>query len=359
MLAICISHAMAKDVKFVIWGQAIQNATFATTLLDLEADSTFMLTSESFGNATSSKTWLVPSSKHNSTATTYSSHVVESETTSSFVQVIILDESLFVSADNCDNITTVCPSLDAIQARDDQLRWLNETLANSPAQWLFVAGDRPLCYTDHNGPYDYVQSTLVPLLEAHHVDAYFGLTDFVSQVLRHPFGPSHPLVEYTYASAAPIHYMDMIPTCNPVFRAPAGNATYTQHLLSESKMDVTIFNSDGIPIYHTSQDRQRKSFETHSDGAGYVPWLAVAAVGFTITVATFYGLKFKGKRFDSEYASPSICCWYWNNRRLSKHTSGVASMAQVQATSVNASEDEFSISSDEEEEVEIRDGQAI
>ncbi|KAF0742126.1 hypothetical protein Ae201684_002798 [Aphanomyces euteiches] len=275
------------------------------------------------------------------------------------VQVIILDESLFVSADNCDNITTVCPSLDAIQACDDQLRWLNETLANSPAQWLFVAGDRPLCYTDHNGPYDYVQSTLVPLLEAHHVDAYFGLTDFVSQVLRHPFGPSHPLVEYTYASAAPIHYMDMIPTCNPVFRAPAGNATYTQHLLSESKMDVTIFNSDGIPIYHTSQDRQRKSFETHSDGAGYVPWLAVAAVGFTITVATFYGLKFKGKRFDSEYASPSICCWYWNNRRLSKHTSGVASMAQVQATSVNASEDEFSISSDEEEEVEIRDGQAI
>ncbi|RHY14885.1 hypothetical protein DYB25_007455 [Aphanomyces astaci] len=87
---------------------------------------------------------------------------------------------------------------------------LNSTLSQSQAQWLFVVGQRPLCYRDRKGLYQNMHATLVPLFTAYQVDAYFGMDDLVSQVVHLPVGSSPFFTSYTYGAATSMPYMDML-----------------------------------------------------------------------------------------------------------------------------------------------------
>ncbi|ETV88666.1 hypothetical protein H257_00198 [Aphanomyces astaci] len=253
--------------------------------------------------------WLIPpgdSTPSNDTTSKYKSFDLNRDSgdnTQVFVQVIILDESQLIPNSNCSNATSSCDWATSDASVTDQLTWLNSTLSQSQAQWLFVVGQRPLCYRDRKGLYQNMHATLLPLFTAYQVDAYFGMDDLVSQVVHLPVGSSPFFTSYTYGAATSMPYMDMLASCESVYRVPAGNTTYTTHELSMNTMDVTMFNSQGGVVYRTMQTRLRKQFEGKGSVGPpeFVPWLTGGAVILTVVVAIVYGLKFKGKRIDYRY----------------------------------------------------------
>ncbi|KAF0711815.1 Aste57867_5073 [Aphanomyces stellatus] len=279
--------------------------------------------------------WPIPSGPSTvfdgSVAPSYVNHVVASPTdgggSKPFVEVVVLDESLLVSIglvrrydvdfttsclDQCQaaNTSTACPTADA---QTKQLNWLNETLRQSHASWLFVVGQRPLCLTDHGGPYDYIHDTLASVLRQHQVDAYFATTDVMPQVKRVGGGDaSHPSTFYQYSFASvstALPSMDTRIMCESVMpnATAATTGVYSQHVVTMKSMDVTLFDSLGHVLFQTTHPRRRKAFEDESSDA-YIPWVASAAVLFTATVAIVYGLKFKGKNIDYSYDRSSWCC---------------------------------------------------
>ncbi|ETW09109.1 hypothetical protein H310_01559 [Aphanomyces invadans] len=253
--------------------------------------------------------WVIPTSELtttlNESAPRYTSYEVMSDDTdpaSLLAQVVVLDESqLFLSISNCTNGTSLCDSIAPRQT--EQMIWLNETLSKNQAPWLFVVGQFPLCYRDRKGHYQNLHAILVPLFTAFQVDAYFGMNDLVSQVVRLHVDTSNDFVSYTYGAASIMPYMDMLSSCESSFRVPAGNTTITKHAVSRNSMEVTMYDSQGGVIFRTGQTRLRKKFEVKGSvgPAEYIPWLTGAAVVLTIGVAVLYGLKFKGKRIDYRY----------------------------------------------------------
>ncbi|RHY32930.1 hypothetical protein DYB32_002103 [Aphanomyces invadans] len=210
--------------------------------------------------------WVIPTSELtttlNESAPRYTSYEVMSDDTdpaSLLAQVVVLDESqLFLSK--------------------ERIR-LNETLSKNQAPWLFVVGQFPLCYRDRKGHYQNLHAMLVPLFTAFQVDAYFGMNDLVSQIVRLHVDTSNDFVSYTYGAASIMPYMDMLSSvrhhdeatntnqlthsvqCESSFRVPAGNTTITKHAVSRNSMEVTMYDSQGGVIFRTGQTRLRKKFE--------------------------------------------------------------------------------------------------
>lgn len=59
-------------------------------------------------------------------------------------------------------------------AADAQYAWLNQTLAASTADFLFVSGHFPVWSVCEHGPTGSLVTTLKPILEQHKVSAYFS-----------------------------------------------------------------------------------------------------------------------------------------------------------------------------------------
>jgi len=56
----------------------------------------------------------------------------------------------------------------------EQLRWIEDQLQNSTAQYIFVAGHYPIYSTGEHGPFECLGRNLDPLLRKYNVNAYFS-----------------------------------------------------------------------------------------------------------------------------------------------------------------------------------------
>ena len=116
--------------------------------------------------------WRLPSRCHSFTVR------IDAQTTAEF---FIMDTSPFVGAYRAE--LKYKGVLD--QRPGDQIKWLEDGLAKSTAQWKFVAGHHPIysCSKKH-GDTDELIRDLNPLLEKYHVQAYFNGHEHDMQHLR-------------------------------------------------------------------------------------------------------------------------------------------------------------------------------
>ena len=136
---------------------------------------------------------------------------------------------------------------------DDQLVWLDRTLANSEAQWKIVVGHHPIYvgsvrYSDN----ERLVERLVPLMERHGVQAYFAGHDHNLQHHR-PDGSS---VDY-FVSGAGSLTREVVETPNTLFalRTPGFMAVS----MSPTTMKVQAFDEDEALVYAADVPLRRGS----------------------------------------------------------------------------------------------------
>ncbi|KAJ1476210.1 Metallo-dependent phosphatase-like protein [Baffinella frigidus] len=134
----------------------------------------------------------------------------------------------------------------------DQLRWLEETLAASTADFLIVAGHYPILSGGEHGSTPSLQTTVKPLLEKYGVDAYLAGHDHTLQHLESNGvqyyvsgggalrGAVKPLPETLFAAVAPGFTLHQVDCADPTWQgAAAGACTLT----------TTFFDAATRPLY--------------------------------------------------------------------------------------------------------------
>ena len=134
---------------------------------------------------------------------------------------------------------------------EDQLAWLEETLAASDAPWKVVVGHHPIYvgsvrYNDNPRLID----LLVPVFERYGVQAYFAGHDHNLQHHR----PPDSTVDY-FVSGAGSLTREVIETPNTLFalRVPGFMAVS----MTADDMAVHAFDEDGALVYHADVPRRR------------------------------------------------------------------------------------------------------
>ena len=136
---------------------------------------------------------------------------------------------------------------------DDQLEWLDETLAESDADWKIVVGHHPIyvgstSYSDNQR----LVERLVPIYERHGVQAYFAGHDHNLQHHR----PDGSTVDY-FVSGAGSLLRDVIETPNTLFALRA--AGFMAVSITGPIMEVRAFDEDGQLVYRSNVPFRRGS----------------------------------------------------------------------------------------------------
>jgi len=134
---------------------------------------------------------------------------------------------------------------------DEQLTWFTETLANSTADWLFVAGHYPVYSGGEHGNNQYLLDVIKPLLEQYQVDAYFNGHDHSLQHLQ------DSTVHY-YVSGAGAKTGTYTPIDQSVFGTTSSG--FMLHSLTSSAMTVSFIGRNGDLLYNFVQPRQRNMY---------------------------------------------------------------------------------------------------
>ena len=136
--------------------------------------------------------------------------------------------------------------------RLEQYAWINATLANSTADWLFVVGHYPVYSSGEHGNTEDLDINLLPMLREHAVDIYFCGHDHTLQHLQESENSTQYFVSGNGAkrgSISPIP-QQLFGVVDPGFML---HSIQHRDLLRTSVMDMT-----GKIIYHYQQTRLPK-----------------------------------------------------------------------------------------------------
>lgn len=112
--------------------------------------------------------------------------VIQIPGSSSTIQLVLIDTTLLC----CGNQK----NLKKLPKQEDQLRWIEETLQQSTADYLIVAGHHPILSAGIHGDTPYLISKLKPLLEENDVTAYLSGHDHNLQHLKEEHSNVHYIV---------------------------------------------------------------------------------------------------------------------------------------------------------------------
>jgi len=144
--------------------------------------------------------------------------------------------------------------------RDSQLPWIETTLKNSAANWIFVAGHYPIYSTGPHGSSKCLELILEPLLIKYRVAAYFAGHDHGLQHLKQDNSP----VDYYVVGAA--HETTLQDTnvvkfskfAWPITSNPSpNNGGFAFVEVADKRMEMTYFDDSGHILYKTSKPNPR------------------------------------------------------------------------------------------------------
>ena len=161
------------------------------------------------------------------------------------VQMVFID-TVFLSGD--DNVTYP-------EQRAAQYAWINETLANSTAEWLFVIGHYPVYSSGEHGNTADLVANLLPMLKAYDVDVYLCGHDHTLQHLQDSANATQYFVSGNGAKRGDITPIPQqkFGVVDPGFMLHAVHGT--------EAMSTQVVDMTGKTIYHYTQRRLPKRHE--------------------------------------------------------------------------------------------------
>ena len=135
---------------------------------------------------------------------------------------------------------------------DEQLDWIDTTLADSGAAWKIVLGHHPVHAgtTKETREREDLQRRLQPLLDTHGVDASFGGHIHNFQHIRVPGSD----VEYFVNTSASLT-REVVPYEGALFGSP--DPGFSLCSLSETELITTFVNLDGEIVYQHTRTKRR------------------------------------------------------------------------------------------------------
>jgi len=146
------------------------------------------------------------------------------------------------------------------RTRDSQLLWIENTLQNSAANWIFVAGHYPVYSTGPHGSTQCLELILEPLLIKYKVAAYFAGHDHGLQHLKQ----NNSLIDYYVIGAAhettlqDSNFIEFSKFAWPVASNPSpNNGGFAFVDVDDKRMEITYFDDIGHILYKTSKTNPR------------------------------------------------------------------------------------------------------
>jgi acid phosphatase len=132
-----------------------------------------------------------------------------------------------------------------------QMKWINDTLAASTADWIFVAGHYPVYSAGEHGNTLELDLMLLPVLKKYHVDAYFCGHDHTLQHL------ASEDIQYFVSGNGAGRGGHVASTPQLVFGTI--EAGFMLHQLSKDQLTTRFIDMNGNEIYNTTQTRRPKT----------------------------------------------------------------------------------------------------
>jgi tartrate-resistant acid phosphatase type 5 len=137
------------------------------------------------------------------------------------------------------------------QQRARQLRWLEEQLRRSSAQWKFVFGHHPLRSAGLYGENATLLRLLKPIFERYGVAVYFCGHEHDLQLLKHPEDGFYCVVSGAGSSARPTGY-----SAASIFAAAEPGFVYAQ--LRKQRLSLWVIDSAGRVRYRLDVPQRRE-----------------------------------------------------------------------------------------------------
>ncbi|XP_065175618.1 tartrate-resistant acid phosphatase type 5-like [Sycon ciliatum] len=180
------------------------------------------------------------------------------------VQIVMIDTVLLAGLSHPVHRSLPPVPLEDQSLADQQLQWLEQTLSQSQATWLYVCGHYPVWSIAEHGPTQYLVDNVRPLLEKYKVTAYVNGHDHNMQHI-HPHSQD---VDYFVTGAGHLiddstAHKDSVPKDSVLFHyGPSDHLSskggFTSFELTASKATVTFYDYTGKVVYTTSNTSPRK-----------------------------------------------------------------------------------------------------
>eukprot|EP00992_Anisonema_acinus_P014371 TRINITY_DN9242_c0_g1_i1.p1 TRINITY_DN9242_c0_g1~~TRINITY_DN9242_c0_g1_i1.p1 ORF type:complete len:350 (+),score=100.54 TRINITY_DN9242_c0_g1_i1:57-1052(+) len=210
-----------------------------------------------------SKRWTYPNLRQ-----TWTTTVSSDETKGSVTFQIVLFDTVVVAGDSYYDeerdvfVKPTGPASEAAAA--DTWKWLEETLAASKADYLWVGGHYPVWSACQHGPTKTLVTKLLPLLERYKVTGYMSGHDHCQEFID--VGTDHPVFVLTGMGDNCCYYLsnkDRVPKGSLKFHVSKENrgktiGGFAAFKVNSDEMKVTYYDQDGKEEYTTRSIAPRR-----------------------------------------------------------------------------------------------------
>jgi len=187
----------------------------------------------------------------------YHSHEFTIPGTSMSVQIILIDTVLLCGHSGHDHHPKPLTGPESPELADEQLKWIEKSLAASTADYIIVGGHYPVWSIGNHGPTSQLIEQLKPLLEKYNVNAYICGHDHNMQVIQE----NNSTVQYLVIGNA--NFMDgrtthasKVPTGSSKFFYYEGG--YARASVTNEQMTVLFYGADEKLLYQIESKPRRK-----------------------------------------------------------------------------------------------------
>lgn len=142
------------------------------------------------------------------------------------------------------------------EAASTQLQWMEDVLAASTADYLFVGGHYPIFSICTHGPTTWLQNTVHPLLGKYHVTAYLSGHDHCMEYIQ---DPTYPQLTHIVSGGSSQHWYhsnnkELLPPEHLKFYMAHDNygdveSAFVAITLSDKHALVTYYSDDAEVLY--------------------------------------------------------------------------------------------------------------
>jgi len=192
--------------------------------------------------------WVFPSLYYTFTKTT------EDDATVQFVMIdtVIIAGNSQVKGENVQLTGTKLPGPTDEAEADKQIQWLEQTLSESKADYLIVAGHYPIYSICEHGPTAALQKLVKPLLSKHVASAYFAGHDHCAEHIDVGDGVQyHGIGSAAYHDKSEAH-IHTIQADQLKFHDAKPGGGFASMVVSKSRMVIVHHDEDGKHLYNTT-----------------------------------------------------------------------------------------------------------